>query len=818
MLRVTETMLKRDQIYLAATQKDTAAALSLLEGLERFEVPRTLEVTAGMELMARRRRVMRHGQENPRVTDLPELVLEKLAESAVMVLVCSSSSSTSRWIRAEVDEFYRTHPRGPVIPVVLDGEPDPDQSRQAFEKPCFPENLKKADMDRWVDGRTTDWAETAPVAALAAILGVRVEQIIHHEGLQTRRMRRQRSLALGAMVAVLVVASGWTFRWPLHEGAKNKVAIYAGRGAPSVERWLESVDAVGRPAARADRTAQEPAGGGAAPAAPAPAALPEAPAPAPAVAPAKKEAGFLEASDPVAVQLAVNAWLDEAEKYIPDQLPQAERWIAKAMTGLESGDGLDFGNEFYRVHALSAVIAQRQRDSDRSRRELLVAMDHWISIPIQDLEKREEEGFNILSTIAPTQEWRDSATKLVGWLGSLPGDEVKVSQRAGRFIDLVEVHSFLAEPVEKWLAAAAPLIRPAPVDAVGTAAKFAMLRADLLRSRGDRDGAVAALEQAEGVLAGSATPGSNLHRALAAQFRYRKAACSGAAVAPSDLEKSLTEILEGQSVPGWEGWFGDDLRAGWERLGDLHLRQEAFAESIGAYNRALEFSKNPQELAGILLKSGCAYRYRGDPAGAWDAFSLAIPIFEESKDDASLLTALWGGVLAARDLKRTREGAELQQRASQLQNKLGTTYQPPDYWRDRIGEVEFAPEPVAAAEGKKQSSPEAKGGPDVAATALVATTKDPAATPAPTAATPAPTAPQAASQPPEKVDTAKPAAAAAPESAGDLEDRIVTVQRKIAQLEADTRNRQTFRGLEELQNLYAELDSLLRRKLTGKPR
>lgn len=55
-------------------------------------------------------------------------------------------------------------------------------------------------------------------------------------------------------------------------------------------------------------------------------------------------------------------------------------------------------------------------------------------------------------------------------------------------------------------------------------------------------------------------------------------------------------------------------------------------------------------------------------------------------------------------------------------------------------------------------------------------------------------------------------------SSAELEERIVTLQRKIAKLEADSKNRQTFKGLEELQNLYAELDSLLRRKLTGAPR
>lgn len=806
MLRVTETMLKRDQIYLSATQKDTAAALSLMEGLERFDVPRRLEVAPGLEPMARRRRVMRHGQENPRVTELPPLVLEKLGESAVMVLICSSSSSTSRWIRAEVEEFYRTHPRGPIIPVVLDGEPNPDHSRQAFEKPCFPENLKKADMDRWVDGRGTDWAETAPVAALATILGVRVEQLIHHEALQSRRMRSQRSWALGGMLAVLALAGAWTFRWPVHESAKRSLTIYAEKVAPRVERRLAAAEALFRPGVALPVAARVQAPPATAPAVPGGSA-----------SSAQPQSGFFDGlpkADPVAFQLAANAWLDEAEKYLPEQLEQAERWIERAREGLEGGDGVDFGNELYRVHALSAVVAQRRRNSERSSQELLKAIQHWTAIPIQDLDKREEEGFSILTTISPTQEWRESAIKMVSWLGALAGDESKISQRATRLIDLVEIHPFLAGAVESWLANAAAGMQPPPSDTVGTAAKFCMLRAALLRNRQEKDAALAAMEGGERDLAAGAKPDSALHRALLAQFRYRKAEYSGTAVAGPDLEKNLNEVQEGQVVAGWESWFGNDLRGGWVRLGDMRLQDNAFAEAIGAYNRALEFSKNPEELAKILLKSGCAYRYQKDPAGAWDAFSLAIPIFEESKDEPSLLTALWGGVLAARDLKRSKEGTELQQRATALQSKLGSSYKPPVFWRDEMTPVEFPPASAADSGGVKP-------GAEKVAVAAASPVAGPAKAPA--AAAPGPalgpvvtskdgsgTAPAAAAAPAE---LPKPAP---PESSAEVEQRIVAVQKKIAQLEADSKNRQTFRGLEELQNLYAELDGLLRRKLTGR--
>ena len=66
------TMRKLDQVYLSATQKDAPAALSLMEGLERFRLPSSLMVATVMEAMARTRRVMRHGQDRKMTKRTPD--------------------------------------------------------------------------------------------------------------------------------------------------------------------------------------------------------------------------------------------------------------------------------------------------------------------------------------------------------------------------------------------------------------------------------------------------------------------------------------------------------------------------------------------------------------------------------------------------------------------------------------------------------------------------------------------------------------------------------------------------------------------------
>ncbi|MEM0970101.1 MAG: toll/interleukin-1 receptor domain-containing protein, partial [Verrucomicrobiota bacterium] len=331
-------MVKRDQVYLAATQKDEAAAVALAQGLERLRLPSSLSLDPSVQKLAEGRKVLRHGRENPREPRLPDLVRAKLAESAVMVLVCSSSSATSRWIRSEVEDFYRAHPRGPIIPVVLEGEPNPEKSRQAFEKPCFPDSLKRGDRDRWVDARGADWAETAPVATLAAMTGIRVEQLIFHEGMRADRMKRQRSGVLALLTLTLAFSLGWAFRWGIHEWALGNVPPYKGQIANKVERILDvttsdreqgpmisfeltgrenetSVREISTPGQAPDRRSY------------------------PASAYGETTAfGVVPERNPEAFRIAVNAWLDEAERFLPDRSEEADRWIQSAKGSLEEQD------------------------------------------------------------------------------------------------------------------------------------------------------------------------------------------------------------------------------------------------------------------------------------------------------------------------------------------------------------------------------------------------------------------------------------------------------------------------------------------------
>ncbi|MEM0970353.1 MAG: hypothetical protein AAGJ31_13435, partial [Verrucomicrobiota bacterium] len=243
-----------------------------------------------------------------------------------------------------------------------------------------------------------------------------------------------------------------------------------------------------------------------------------------------------------------------------------------------------------------------------------------------------------------------------------------------------------------------------------------------------------------------------------------------------------------------------DLSRGWSRIGDQQLARNAYGEAIDSYNRALEFAETPHQLAEILLKSGCAYRYSGNQAGAWDAFSLAMPIFEEAGDDPSLFTALKGAILSAESLERWADLQEFKARARALESQLGDSYRTPSFWRESSDVVETvgvlenplpAIRPAVVSPPIREISAESPSFPREVET-VAEVTADVLISPS----TPMSSSGVGRDVPSEAI----------------INSEIEKVQREISLLESNERERRTIRGGEKLQGLYAELRSLLRRR------
>jgi len=706
-------------IFLSATRRDEAAARTIQAGFERFRVPAGVQVHPDRMPWVKKRSMWRHKVENPRVAEIPPEVAERIREGAgdVLVLLCGSAAASSRWIQAELDLFYASHPRGIVIPVVLEGEPHPDGSHRAYEKPCFPENLRVADQERRISARGRGGVEAAVVALVAAVLGVRLEELLYHVARRASSMGRERLWAWGT-----AVAAGGAACWALLD--RNAGFGYGVASGPEPPALLRPTSALAPPGPE-----------------PLPEVLLE-------PGPAAPIIGV--GHDPEAARLAVNAWLDKAESHLPGAPDEAREWLARCGGLLASASVDRFGTELYRFHALLAVTARCHGDAETAKEELRRAIGFWTQIPLDDREAREEEALEILATISPGAEWLDSVRLMAEWLSKQPAPTDRLLRRGKRLRELAVARPVLVPFVDGFLSQALERAEPAPEDRVAERARWDVIRAEFAAETGRNERAAAILASGIVALDTAEVAPSETRGPLRAQLRFREESRRTDGLAGM-LDEVIPELEAGCAVTGWQEWFSPDAAAAWSLRGDLGLEQGDHGAAIRAYNRAVEFASSPEVLANLLLRSGCAYRYAEDPAGAWDAFSLALPIFEKVGDVESQLIALLGQSLAAKELERPEDAESLWLRASGFRQRLGPTWMPPRYWREPLESL-AAPAP---SQGSQIGY-------------------DPA-----------------------------------------LEEKISRVRKEIEAREADESEKGTAQGLANLQALYEELDRLLREKITG---
>lgn len=740
-------------IYLCATRHDGEQARLLQEGFERFHVPRGVEVPEDRLRFARVRTMVRHDSENPRMEEVPEAVRDLIRSGEMMVLLCSAAAASSRWIAAELDVYYASRPRAVVIPVVLEGEPEPQgTTREAYEKPCFPENLRKADQERWISAKGFGGVEAAVPAVVATVLGVRLEELVYFIDRRAARLARERVLACAAGATAMVLATLWSFRETLHWSAVRGSDAYAGGVGRDVEAFLANF--------RVPVVGLEPPGGLQPTAALPPETVkelaPPPPGPEPIEAPPVPPPPVVHpfAGNPEALRLALKAWMDRAESHLPGEPEEAREWLQQAGDLLEAASPGDFGSELYRLHALLAVAARCHGDADAAKAELVKAIGFWAEIPVVDPVAREAEAFEILATISSGVEWTRSVEILVVWLGKQPADGKRLASRAGKLQEMAAARPFLIPLVDGFLGGAVELMSPPPEDRVAEEAKWEMIRAGFAGDTGRAERQATLLTAALVNLEREGRTGTGLHRSLKAQIRFR-----GERERAEEREGMLREIIpaleEGCMIAGWQDWFSRDTAAAWSLSGDLRLEKGDHGEAIKAYNRAVEYADTPRTLADLLLRSGCAYRYAGDPGGAWDAFSLALPIFEKAGDFAAQVVALYGQALASRQLDRPGESLEFVKKAEELRKRLGADWKPPIYWREPLEKL----------------------------------------------------APAVPAMPPIQVEALN--------YDPMIEAKIAKVRQEIAERETKGTEPEGAQALRELQALYEELDRLLREKITG---
>jgi tetratricopeptide (TPR) repeat protein len=207
--------------FLSYSHKDEELADWLHRELEDFRVPSNLvgRLTENGAIPKRLTPVFRDAHELAAADDLGEEILNAIAASHFLVVLCSPDAAQSHWTNAEIEAFKRTRPDGCVLAAIASGEPFASEIPGREHEECFPPALRHK-FDR--RGRPTG-KRAEPLAAdlrddgesrrlgfiklVAGMLGVGLDDLLQRE--TTRRQRRMAvvaALSLGGMAVTSTLA------------------------------------------------------------------------------------------------------------------------------------------------------------------------------------------------------------------------------------------------------------------------------------------------------------------------------------------------------------------------------------------------------------------------------------------------------------------------------------------------------------------------------------------------------------------------------------------------------------------------------------
>ena len=98
---------------------DIKIAEHIQKQLEHFHVPHKLK---GEIKHDRITRIFRDKDELPITSDLTETITNALENSEYLIVICSTNTKESMWVKREIQTFLKTHTKDKIFTVLCDGE------------------------------------------------------------------------------------------------------------------------------------------------------------------------------------------------------------------------------------------------------------------------------------------------------------------------------------------------------------------------------------------------------------------------------------------------------------------------------------------------------------------------------------------------------------------------------------------------------------------------------------------------------------------------------------------------------------------------
>ena len=212
----------RYMAFMSYSHDDAKFAEWLHEELEEFHVPQRLvgKLTEHGPVPKRLAPIFRDRQELAAASNLTEEIEEAIAGSRFLIVLCSPTAATSKWIDKEIACFKRLHGEERILAAIVDGLPNADIDAESSTAECFPSALRThfdsrgrptatkaepiaADLREQGDGRKMGMLKIA-----AGMLGVGLDELAQREA--TRRHRRLYAIT-AASVAGMLFTSGLAY-------------------------------------------------------------------------------------------------------------------------------------------------------------------------------------------------------------------------------------------------------------------------------------------------------------------------------------------------------------------------------------------------------------------------------------------------------------------------------------------------------------------------------------------------------------------------------------------------------------------------------
>ncbi len=245
----------RYRAYISYSHADERWAAWLQRALETYRVPARL--AAERELPRRLSPIFRDREDLSSASNLADSLVAALNDSDAMIVVCSPAAARSRWVNKEIRLFRELGRAGRVFCMIVDGDP----GSQSIDEGCFPPALLEcgnagaeplaADVRDFADGK-----RLAKLKLVAALLGVRLDELRQRDLTRRRRWRALGALALAAALALGVITVSSLVSEQRERDKAEQMAAFVVELGEDLQSDID-LDTLGRISARAMGYLQE---------------------------------------------------------------------------------------------------------------------------------------------------------------------------------------------------------------------------------------------------------------------------------------------------------------------------------------------------------------------------------------------------------------------------------------------------------------------------------------------------------------------------------------------------------------------------------